>query len=44
MEEHVAEVKKMMDTAQRELYRAKEKYRSDNTERERMHGDEMNTI
>jgi hypothetical protein len=34
MEEHVAEVKKMMDTAERELYRAKEKYRADNTERE----------
>ena len=35
MEEHVAEVKKLMDTAQRELYRAQEKkYRADNTERE----------
>ena len=34
IEEHVAEVKKLMDTAQRELYRAKEKYRKDNTERE----------
>ena len=35
MEEHVAEVKKLMDTAQRELHRAKEKYyRRDNTERE----------
>ena len=33
MEEHVAEVKKLMDTAQRELYRAQEKYRKDNTER-----------
>ena len=30
----MAEVKKLMGTAQRELYRAKEKYRSDNTERE----------
>ena len=34
LEEHVAEVKKLMDTAQRELLRAKEKCRSDNTERE----------
>ena len=34
MEEHVAEVKKLMDTAERELFRAKEKYRKDNTERE----------
>ena len=34
IEEHVAEVKKLMDTAQRELHRAKEKYRKDNTERE----------
>ena len=34
MEEHVAEVKKLMDTAERELFRAKEKYRNDNTERE----------
>ena len=33
-EEHVAEVKKLVDTAQRELHRAKEKYRRDNTERE----------
>ena len=33
-EEHVAEVKKPMGTAQRELHRAKEKYRrKDNTER-----------
>ena len=31
----MAEVKKLMDTAQRELYRAKEKYRTDNTEREK---------
>ena len=30
----MAEVKKLMDTAQRELFRAKEKCRSDNTERE----------
>jgi len=43
LEEHVAEVKKMMDTAERELYRAKEKYRA-TTRSERMHGDEMNTI
>ena len=34
MEEHVAEVKKLMDTARRELFRAKETCRSDNTERE----------
>jgi len=34
MEEHVAEVKKLMDIASRELHRAKEKYRKDNTERE----------
>ena len=34
IEEHVAEVKKLMDTAQRELYKAKEKCRSSNTERE----------
>ena len=34
MEEHVAEVKKLMEIAQRELLRAKEKYRKDNTERE----------
>ena len=34
LDEHVAEVKKLMDTAQRELVRAKEKYRQDNTERE----------
>ena len=34
MEEHVAEVKKLMDIAERELFRAKEKYRKDNTERE----------
>ena len=34
MEEHVAEVKKLMDIAQRELFKAKEKCRSDNTERE----------
>ena len=30
----MAEVKKLMDTAERELFRAKEKYRKDNTERE----------
>jgi len=34
MEEHVAEVKKLMDIAQRELFRANEKCRKDNTERE----------
>ena len=34
MEGHVAEVKKLMDIAQRELFRAKENYRKDNTERE----------
>ena len=34
MEEHAAEVKTLMDTAQSELYRAQEKYRADNTERE----------
>ena len=34
MEEHVAEMKKLMETAERELLRAKEKYRNDNTERE----------
>ena len=34
MEEHVAEAKKLVDTAQRELYRAQETYRADNTERE----------
>ena len=33
-EEHVAEVKKLVDTAQRELSKGKGKYRSDNTERE----------
>ena len=33
MEEHVAEVKKLMDIAERELFRAKEKCRKDNTER-----------
>ena len=34
MEEHVAEAKKLMDTAQRELLKAKEKFRANNTERE----------
>ena len=34
MEEYVAEVKQLMDTAQRELYKAQEKYRKDNMERE----------
>jgi len=34
MEEHVAAVKKLMDTAQRELLEAKEKCRANNTERE----------
>ena len=34
MEEHVAEVKKLMDTAQRELLEAKKKCRANNTERE----------
>jgi len=34
MEEHVAEAKKLMGTAQKELYSAQEKYRADNTERE----------
>ena len=34
MEDHASEVKKLVDTAQRELYRAQETYRADNTERE----------
>ena len=33
MEEYLAEVKKLLGTAQRDLYRAQEKYRADNTER-----------
>ena len=34
MKERAAEAKKLMNTAQRELYRAQEKYRAGNMERE----------